>query len=81
MGQCGINWLDEFVRRRGVVDYMYLAILTSECHSENTTYIVILIKKQKGKPCQIGLPLLKNDITNILDTGYLHFHSRYSKYG
>ena len=25
MLQCGINWLDKFVGRRGMVDYMYLA--------------------------------------------------------
>jgi len=26
---------------------------------------------------EMDLPLLKNDITNIFDLWYLHFHSRY----
>jgi len=43
MAQCGIDWLDEFVERRGMVDYRLLAILTSECNLGNIAYIVSMI--------------------------------------
>jgi len=42
--------------------------------SISVTYILFLTKMQKGKPCEMDLPLLKNDITGsepnvrILDT-------------
>jgi hypothetical protein len=46
-----------------VVDYMYLAILTSECNSRKITYIVKSTKMQKRQTLLKGFALLKNDIT------------------
>ena len=34
---------------------------------------------KKGKPSEISLPFLKNDITNILGLWYIHVHSRTHK--
>jgi len=34
-------------------------------------------KNQKGKPCEMDLPLLKNDITNNLEPQKLVIYSRY----
>ena len=42
----------------------FLAKTTGSSISTSSTYIVFLTKLQKGKPCQIDLPLLKNDITD-----------------
>jgi hypothetical protein len=39
-------------------------------------YIVKSIKNQKGKPCEMDLPLLKNDITSSEPISKLGIHSR-----
>jgi len=39
-----------------VLDYIYLAILTSKDCSEYITYIVKSTKMQKGKPSKTDLP-------------------------
>jgi len=43
-------------------------------------YRTISSKKQKGQTQRNRFALLKNDITNIFDPWYLHFHSRYQKF-
>ncbi|MGB5896468.1 MAG: hypothetical protein WBG58_20010 [Ignavibacteriaceae bacterium] len=44
--------------------FVHLAKTTGPSISISVTYIVLLTKLQKkGKPCQMDLPLLKNDIT------------------
>jgi hypothetical protein len=49
--------------------------------SQFPVHISYLLQKcNKGKPCETDLPLSKNDITNIFDLLYLHFHSRYSRF-
>ena len=53
--------------RRDVVDYIYLAKTTTQSQFVLITYIVKSTKNQKGKPNEIGLPLSKNEITNIPD--------------
>jgi hypothetical protein len=40
-------------------------------------YIVKSIKNQKGKPCEMDLPFLKNDITNNLGPQKPVIYSRY----
>ena len=47
----------------GMVDYRFLAKTTGSSISIPSTYIVFLTKLQKGKPSEIGLPFLENDIT------------------
>ncbi len=44
---------------RNVVDYRFLARKTTKGRSTPITDIVKSIKKQKGKPCEMNLPLLK----------------------
>ena len=41
------------------------------------TYIVKSIKKQKGKPSEMDLPFLKNDITDFFPAPELKIHSKY----
>jgi hypothetical protein len=41
----------------------YLAINTGSSTSTSSTYILFLTKLQKGKPGEMDLPSLKNDIT------------------
>jgi hypothetical protein len=50
-------------KKRGVVDYIYLASTTGLNISILITYIVFVTKMQKGKPPKNDLPLLENDIT------------------
>jgi hypothetical protein len=42
-----------------------LAKSTAQHQLVPITYIAKSTKKQKGKPCQMDLPLLKNDITTF----------------
>ena len=62
MLHCGIDCWEESMKRRDVIDYIYR---------------IISSKKQKGKPCEKDLPLLKNDITNNLEPQKPVIHSRY----
>jgi hypothetical protein len=39
------------------------------------------MKNQKGKPCQMDLPLLRNDITRILRPQKPVIYSRYQRFG
>jgi hypothetical protein len=55
----------------------YLAIKTTQGWSTPITYIVKSRKTQKGKSSEMNLPYWKNDIPNILELWYLHFHCRY----
>ena len=41
----------------------FLAINTGSSTSISITYILFLTKLQKGKPSEMDLPFLKNDIT------------------
>jgi len=52
------------MKRRGVVDYRYLAKTTSPMISIPSTYIVFLTKLQKGKPSEMNLPLMKKRYHN-----------------
>jgi hypothetical protein len=47
-----------------VANYMYLAMITGSSTSISITYILFPTKMQKGKPDEMDLPLLKNDITD-----------------
>ena len=42
-------------------------------------FITYTIKNEKGKPRKKDSPLLKNDITRILWTWYVHLYSRYQQ--
>ena len=42
-----------------------LAKTTGQSTSISSTYILFLTKMQKGKSCEVDLPLLENDITTI----------------
>ena len=42
----------------------YLAINTGSSISTFSTYIVFVTEMQKGKSCEMDLPLFKNDITD-----------------
>jgi hypothetical protein len=46
----------------------YLAINTGSSISTSSTYIVFVTKMQKGKPFEMDLPLLENDITTFEST-------------
>jgi len=63
MTHCGINWWNNSVEIRGVVDYRYLAITTSPIISIASTYIVFVTKMQKRQTLEKGSALFKNDIT------------------
>ena len=45
------------------LSYIYLAKTTGQSTSISITYTLFLTKMQKGKPYEMDLPLLKNDIT------------------
>jgi hypothetical protein len=47
------------MEKRGVLDYIYLAINTGSNISILITYIVFVTKLQKGKPLKKDLPYLK----------------------
>jgi hypothetical protein len=64
MLHCGIYLWGGSIERSGVVDCRYLTILTGSSTSIIITYIVFVTKMQKGKPFEMDLPLLENDITS-----------------
>ena len=57
MAQCGIDWLDEFVERRGMVDYRLLAISSGINISISVTYILFLTEMQKRQTQKWICPL------------------------
>jgi len=62
MAKCHIVILIEGVnkwKKRGLVDYMYLAKTKGQSISILITYIVFVTKMQKSKTCEKDLPFLK----------------------
>jgi len=54
------------------------------CHKHKLNPILVLYiyhKNEKGKPCEMDLPLLKNDITKILRPQKPVIYSRYQQCG
>jgi hypothetical protein len=51
---------------RGGLNYIYLSKNADSSISISTTDILFLTKLKKGKPREMDLPLLKNDITNYI---------------
>ena len=61
-----------------VVDYRYLTSIPTRKQSILIAYIVKSIKNQKGKPSEMELSFLKNDITKNLGHQIPVIYSKYS---
>jgi len=61
---CDIDWWDKSIEKGDVIDYRYLTSITIRKRFVLITYIAQFpAKSKKGKPCEMDMPLLQNDIT------------------